>query len=142
VSSSRPITAIVFPCHDVSGEWCAVCPEYDVVAQDTSRPKALAMLADLVAVVERHDAALGDVPFARASLSDDTANAYAAMLRSITAALRSPTDKAASPEACAVLREALDDLDNAMENHELAHTIGPLLDEAKAALAGGASEKK
>ena len=57
------------------------------------------------------------------------------MLRDVTAALRRATGKAASPEACAMLREALDGLDDALENHELAHTVGPLLDEAKTALA-------
>ena len=135
MTDTRPITVRIFACPDVLGEWCAVCPEYDVVAQDTSRPKALAMLADFVAMVETGDAMNGRDPFARASLSDDTVSVYAAMLRDVTAALRRATGKAASPEACAMLREALDALDDAIENHELAHTVGPLLDEAKAALA-------
>jgi hypothetical protein len=135
VSDARPINVRIFACPDVPGEWCAVCPEYDVVAQDASRPKALAMLADFVAMVETGDAMNGRDPFARASLSDDTVSVYAAMLRDVTAALRRATGKAASPEACAMLREALDDLDDAIENHELAHTVGPLLDEAKTALA-------
>ena len=135
MTDTRSINVRVFACHDVPGEWCAVCPEYDVVAQDASRPKAIAMLADFVAMVETGDAMNGRDPFARASLSDDTVGVYAAMLRDVTAALRRATGKAAAPEACAVLREALDGLDDALENHELAHTVGPLLDEAKAALA-------
>ena len=135
VSDTRPITVRIFACPDVTGEWCAVCPEYDVVTHGRSRVHATEMFADALRTIEEHDAARGDDPFARASLSDDTVSVYAAMLRDVTAALRRATGKAASPEACAMLREALDGLDDALENHELAHTVGPLLDEAKAALA-------
>lgn len=114
----------------MSGEWLAACPDLDVVTHGRSRVDAAEMFADALRMIEEHDAARGDDPFARASLSDDTVTVYAAMLRDVTAALRRP-GKAASPEACAVLREALDALDDALENHELAHTVGPLLDEAK-----------
>lgn len=135
MTDSRPINVRVFACPDVLGEWCAVCPDLDVVTQGHSRVHAAEMFADALRTIEDHDAARGDDPFARASLSDDTVSVYAAILRDVTAALRRTTGKAASPEACTMLREALDDLDDALENHELAHTVGPLLDEAKAALA-------
>ncbi len=135
MTDTRPITVRIFACPDVSGEWLAVCPDLDVVTHGRSRVDAAEMFADALRTIEEHDSDRGDDPFARASLSDDTVGVYAALLRDVTAALRRATGKAASPEACAMLREALDDLDDALENHELAHTVGPLLDEAKATLA-------
>lgn len=40
-------------------------------------------------------------------------------------------------ETCIELRKLLNEADNALENHELSHRVGPLVEEAKAVVRGG-----
>lgn len=40
-------------------------------------------------------------------------------------------------ETCVELRRLLDEADDALENHELSHRVGPLVEEAKAVIRGG-----
>lgn len=75
-------------------------------------------------------ASLADVPPA----PDVDAETYVALLRDLTARLRAAKDPLPAATV-AVLRGAVDALDDEVENHELAHTAGPLLEEAKVAVA-------
>lgn len=132
MSDQHPLTIRVRPAPDGDG-WLGACPELGIEARGQTRSRLLALLANNATVVTGLASARGEDAFVRFDVTS-AAQTCLALLREFTARLATAKDPLPA-STVAALREAVDALDDEVENFEIALTIGPALEEAKAALA-------